>query len=81
VKRVTKLGRGTLRKARARAGRVTSAMSRRLAPPADIAPREELFAYWRQPRPKGNAPADLLGRETRSRALLSMLDRVVGTEV
>jgi len=68
VKRVTRLGRRAVRKVRAR-----------FAPPAGIAPRDELFAYWRQPRPKGNEPGALLADEVRSEALLSMLDRIVGT--
>lgn len=57
---------------------MASAVSRRLAQ-ADIAPRDKLFAYWRQPEPKGNVPAAVLDQETRSRALLSMLHQFFGT--
>lgn len=71
VKRVTNLGRRAVRKARA--------VSRRFATQPRIAPREALFAYWRRAKPKGNAPADLLGRAEQSGALLSMLDSIVGT--
>jgi SAM-dependent methyltransferase len=79
MKRMTKLARGALREARGRAVQVASAVSRRLAPQAAIAPRDELFAYWRQPEPEGNVPAALLDQEVRSRALLSMLGQFFGT--
>lgn len=79
MKRVTKLARGALRKARVRAAQVASAGSRRLASQPAIAPRDKLFAYWRQPEPEGNLPAAFLDQEARSRALLSMFDWVVGT--
>lgn len=75
--RVSKLARRALRKARVRAADLSATLSERLTPQTEMAPREDLHAYWQQPVPAKHPPAQFLAQAARSRGLLALLERTV----